>query len=137
MKIRRCHVFQIAGVIASVITLIGGSSAEEGPVTAGDLRGLCAAAPIASNTTAPARTLDELTVEKAMSECTFYVAGVVNLLLLPAVADAVQVCVPNDMTMEQLRLNIERMMRDDPNELRDHSAAFAITSALRAHYPCK
>jgi hypothetical protein len=76
-------------------------------------------------------------VQKAGSECTFYVAGIVNLLLFPGVADAVQVCVPNDMTMEQLRLNIERMMRDDPNELRDHSGAFAIVSALRTHYPCK
>jgi hypothetical protein len=115
----------------------GRFAADEKPVTAQELQIMCKAALISQGTTAKSFTTAETAIEKAASACTYYVAGIVNLILFPGVADAVQVCDPNDMTMDDLRFNIERLMRADPNELRDHSGAFAIVSALRTNYPCR
>jgi hypothetical protein len=82
-----------------------------------------------------ARVLGEMS--KAETACTFYVAGVVNMILFPGVADAMDVCIPKNMTMPELRLSVERLMRSSPDQFSDYSAAFAIMDALRRNYPCK
>jgi len=139
VKLPRRQFLQLAGasVAVGIIALSVSAAADEGPVTADELRSMCKAVLITQNTTAQPNTAEEMMIQKAASACTFYVAGIVNLILFPGVADSVQVCIPNDITMDQLRLNIERMMREGPNELRDHSGAFAIVFALQTNYPCK
>jgi Rap1a immunity proteins len=139
MNFARRQILQIAGatVAVGIIGLVVSAAADEGPVTADELRSMCQALLITQNATAQPPTAEEVMIQKAASACMFYVAGIVNLILFPGVADSVQVCVPKDTTMDQLRLNIERMMREDSKELRDHSGAFAIVSALQKNYPCK
>jgi hypothetical protein len=71
MNFARRQILQIAGatVAVGIIGLVVSAAADEGPVTADELRSMCQAVPITQNATAQPPTAEEVTIQKAASAC--------------------------------------------------------------------
>lgn len=126
----------VAVTCATLAFVSAAVAADEGAVTTDELKTMCKTLSIVHHMGPVPRTSEEVVALKADSACTFYVAGLANLIMLPGVAKSLKFCLPEKMTMDQLRLTIEGLMRDAPKEMLEYNAALSIIAGLRMNFPC-
>lgn len=103
----------------------------EGAVTADELRSMCKLERLEQGVHPFPRNAADLTILKSFTACTFYIAGVANLILLPTVSDRLRLCLPKEITMDGLRLKIENLVLNTPKEVLEDNATLAIIAMLR------
>jgi hypothetical protein len=120
----------------TAIIFAGAALADEGAVTTDELKTMCKAYDYAQRMEAVPRTAEDIVILKSAAGCTFYVAGIANLVMLPTVAPLLRFCIPKGMTMDQLRMSIVGLIRDAPKEMLEYSATLTIIAGLRINFPC-
>ena len=104
--------------------------AAEGATTGKGLQSLCKIGQGEEGIGFPRTPQDVLVLEAAYA-CRAYIAALADLMLLPHTSDQLHLCLPKEITMDQLKANITGMVLDLPKELQDYSAAVGIIALLR------
>jgi hypothetical protein len=88
-------------IVVSVMLVTKVAAADQVSVRADDVQSMCQAK-LYPQEQLP-RTAEEIVIFKAGTACTYYVAGLANLILHAGVASSLHACLPKGITMDELR----------------------------------
>jgi hypothetical protein len=116
-----------------VVSAVVPASAQtiERPTTGKELQLMCKGIELEKSIGPFPRTASDLIIFQSASACIGYIAALANLMLLPTASDSLHLCLPNGISMDQLKAEITEMVLNLPKELEDYNAAAGVIALLR------